>query len=64
MRTGRLTIAAAATVDPTAEICGIDPAPEMIELARRNAARVGARARFEIGTIEACPILQTGLTSC
>jgi ubiquinone/menaquinone biosynthesis C-methylase UbiE len=52
---GRLAIVAAAVAGPAGEICGIDPAPEMVELARRNAGRAGARVRFEVGVIEALP---------
>jgi SAM-dependent methyltransferase len=52
---GRLAIVAGSVAGPTSEICGIDPAPEMIELARRNAVRTGVRVRFEVGVIEALP---------
>jgi SAM-dependent methyltransferase len=39
------------------ETCGIDPAPEMVELARRKAAQAGVRVRFEVGVIEVLPYL-------
>jgi ubiquinone/menaquinone biosynthesis C-methylase UbiE len=52
---GRLAILAARTVGPAGEACGVDPSPEMVELARQNAARAGVRARFEVGVIEALP---------
>src|SRR5262249_36975884 len=49
---GRLAIVAAAVAGPGGETCGIDPAPEMVELARRNAARAGAGARSDAGPVE------------
>jgi demethylmenaquinone methyltransferase/2-methoxy-6-polyprenyl-1,4-benzoquinol methylase/phosphoethanolamine N-methyltransferase len=52
---GRLAIVAAAATGPGGEVCGIDPAREMVELARRNAARAGVRPRFEVAGIEALP---------
>ncbi len=52
---GRLAIVAEALAGPAGEAGGIDPAPEMVELARQNAARAGVRARFEVGAIEALP---------
>ncbi len=52
---GRLAIVARILAGPTGEICGIDPAPEMVKRARRNAARAGVRIRFEVGAIEVLP---------
>jgi demethylmenaquinone methyltransferase/2-methoxy-6-polyprenyl-1,4-benzoquinol methylase/phosphoethanolamine N-methyltransferase len=52
---GRLAIVAGTTAGPRSEICGIDPAPGMVELARRKAAQATVRARFEVGVIEALP---------
>jgi SAM-dependent methyltransferase len=52
---GRLALMAAAAVGASGEVRGIDPAPEMIELARRRAAPEGAPVRFDVGVIEALP---------
>lgn len=52
---GRLAIVAGTVAGPSGETYGIDPAPEMIELARRKAARAGVGVRFEVGVIEALP---------
>jgi ubiquinone/menaquinone biosynthesis C-methylase UbiE len=42
---GRLAIMAGAAAGPAGETCGIDPAPEMVELARRCASRWGLSRR-------------------
>ncbi len=48
---------AARRVGPTGLAYGLDMTPEMLELARRNAAAAGAdNARFVEGTIEAIPL--------
>ena len=52
---GRLAIVASGAAGPGGEACGIDPAPEMVELARRKAAQANVRAGFEVGVIEALP---------
>jgi ubiquinone/menaquinone biosynthesis C-methylase UbiE len=52
---GRLALAAGTAAGPTSEVCGIDPAPEMIALARRKATQRGVHARFDVGVIEALP---------
>ena len=53
--TGTLTLLAAAKAGPDGEVCGVDPSPEMIEVARGKAARTGAPPRFEVGVIEKLP---------
>jgi 2-polyprenyl-3-methyl-5-hydroxy-6-metoxy-1,4-benzoquinol methylase len=52
---GRLAFVAATAAGPEGEVRGIDPAPEMVELARRTAAQAGVTAHFEVGVIEALP---------
>jgi demethylmenaquinone methyltransferase/2-methoxy-6-polyprenyl-1,4-benzoquinol methylase/phosphoethanolamine N-methyltransferase len=52
---GRLAIMAARVTGQAGEACGIDPAPEMIALARRNAARAGVGVCFEVAAVEALP---------
>jgi ubiquinone/menaquinone biosynthesis C-methylase UbiE len=54
---GRLATVAATVAGPAGETCAIDPAPEMIKLARGRAARAGVPVRFEVGVIEALPYL-------
>ncbi len=50
---GRLALLAGTLAGPAGEVCGIDPAPEMVELARQKAARADMGVRFEVGVIEA-----------
>jgi ubiquinone/menaquinone biosynthesis C-methylase UbiE len=50
--TGDVALAAHQRTDPTGTVCGIDPAPEMIAVARRKAARAGVDVNFQIGVIE------------
>jgi len=52
---GRLAMLAGTAVGRAGEACGIDPAPEMVELARRKAAQAGVTVRFEVGVIETLP---------
>ncbi len=53
--TGNLTLAAQARAGVSGEVHGIDAAPEMIRVARRKAARSGAKADFRVGLIEDIP---------
>ena len=53
--TGTLAIALKAEAGATSEVRGIDASPEMIELARRKAARAGVDAGFEVALIEEMP---------
>ena len=52
---GRLTLAAQSWVGENGEAVGIDPSPEMIEVARQNAKRAGSKAKFELGLAESLP---------
>ena len=52
---GRLTLAAQKWVGAGGEAVGIDPSPEMIQVARRKARRAGLGAKFELGVVEAMP---------
>lgn len=51
--TGDVALAASRLAGPGGTVVGIDPAPEMIALARAKAARTGLAADFRVGVIEA-----------
>jgi ubiquinone/menaquinone biosynthesis C-methylase UbiE len=51
--TGDLSVAAAARVGREGAVSGIDPAAEMVAVARAKAARKGVAADFQVGLIEA-----------
>lgn len=51
--TGDLSIAARKRAGPTAQVFGIDAAPEMVNVARRKAARMGMEVDFRVGLVEA-----------
>lgn len=53
--TGGVTIPAKQRVGKTGEASGIDPAPEMIAVARKKAARAGLEIDFRVGVIESLP---------
>ena len=53
--TGGVTIPAKLRVGKTGEATGIDPAPEMIAIARQKAARAGLEIDFRVGAIESLP---------
>ena len=53
--TGVLARGAAGIVGPTGLVWGIDPAPDMIRIARQNAATARSPASFEPAAIEALP---------
>ena len=50
--TGDLTLAASRETGPTGRVYGIDAAAEMIDVARRKAARMGANIIFQVEAIE------------
>jgi ubiquinone/menaquinone biosynthesis C-methylase UbiE len=50
--TGNLTVTAQSVVGPNGKAYGIDAAPEMIETAKKKAAKAGSKVVFEVGLIE------------
>ena len=53
--TGGVTIPAKLQVGKNGRAAGIDPAPEMIAVARRKASRAGLEIDFRVGVIESLP---------
>lgn len=53
--TGVLTRLALEAAGPTGSAVGIDPAPEMIRVAREHARQLGSRAEFKVAAIENLP---------
>ncbi|MBI5934605.1 MAG: methyltransferase domain-containing protein [Chloroflexi bacterium] len=53
--TGGVTIPAKQRVGPNGTATGVDPAPEMIAVAKKKAARAGLEVDFRIGVIESLP---------
>jgi len=53
--TGGVTIPAKLRVGKDGAVAGIDPAPEMIAVARRKAQRAGLEIDFRMGVIESLP---------
>lgn len=53
--TGGVTIPAKRRVGDAGNVVGIDPAPEMIAVARKKAARAGLEIDFRVGVIESMP---------
>ncbi len=53
--TGGVTIPAKLRVGNQGAVAGIDPAPEMIAVARQKAKRAGLEIDFRVGVIEALP---------
>jgi demethylmenaquinone methyltransferase/2-methoxy-6-polyprenyl-1,4-benzoquinol methylase/phosphoethanolamine N-methyltransferase len=53
--TGDLTLLAKTRSGSAGQVCGIDPSPEMIGVARRKAARQKADVDFRVGVIERLP---------
>ena len=52
---GRLTMAAQEWAGADGQAVGIDPSPEMVQVARKNAARAGLKVKFEVGVVESLP---------
>ena len=53
--TGSLTIALRGSVGSAGAVSGVDASPEMIEVARRKAIKVGVEVDFRVGLAEAIP---------
>lgn len=58
--TGVLTRLAAETVGPSGTATGIDAGPDMIRMARQNAAATASPARFHLAAVESLPFADAG----
>jgi len=50
--TGNLTLTAKLYAGASGSVCGIDPSPEMIDVAQKKAKRMGSATVFDVGLIE------------
>jgi ubiquinone/menaquinone biosynthesis C-methylase UbiE len=57
--TGEVTMRAKARTGPNGIVIGIDPAPEMIAVARQKAARAGLEVDYRVVAVEALPFAAT-----
>jgi demethylmenaquinone methyltransferase/2-methoxy-6-polyprenyl-1,4-benzoquinol methylase/phosphoethanolamine N-methyltransferase len=53
--TGTLSLGAKRAAGPVSQVAGVDIAPDMLETARRKAAKAGLDVGFQVGRIEAIP---------
>lgn len=53
--TGSLTLAAKTKAGSQSQVFGTDIAPDMVDTARRKAAKAGLEVQFQVGRIEAIP---------
>lgn len=53
--TGEVALAAKRRAGSTGEVCGIDPSPEMINVARRKAYHAGVEVDYQVGVVESLP---------
>jgi ubiquinone/menaquinone biosynthesis C-methylase UbiE len=58
---GSVTIPAKMAAGAKGQVAGIDPSPEMISVARRNAAHKGLEIDFRVGVIEALPFPEASI---
>jgi ubiquinone/menaquinone biosynthesis C-methylase UbiE len=59
--TGEVTLLAKTRTSKNGQVFGIDPAPEMIAVARNKAARKGLEIDFRVGVIESLPFTDASI---
>ncbi len=59
--TGDVTLLAARAAGPSGTVTGIDPAPEMVALARKKAQAAGLAAHFQVGVAEQLPFADASI---